>query len=245
MVGRRILAVLLLAASTVQAGVTACGGDNQWPPSSYRLPAAPEQVVGYSPDVLKAALPAPWKPDFRLMPFARCLSSAAQGEGVQIVMGASKTPEREKQFLFSQSYLRLNPVAASLRRPPSANRAVREWCGIHGFNYKAFGLTDAQVDSGSANYADLMRKLEAGHCRQFVEYREVLLGLGKLGVLDPVGQLVYRPLPGAKPVDAYFMISRRAPQAERLLAQLNVGLSRLEARGELKRLLAERLQNQR
>jgi polar amino acid transport system substrate-binding protein len=235
-----VLMVMAMLPLPLRAAVVACGGDNQWPPSSYRLPGSNE-VQGYSPDVLRAALADRVVVEVRLMPFARCLAAAEHGRQVQLVMAASYSAERAKHFLFTRSYLQLQPVQLTLHTPQAA-AARLPWCGLNGFNYRAFGLSPAQVDAGSANYPDLLRKLQVGHCRGFVEYREVWQGLQKLGVAA-VGspQLDMRPLPASGPVRVHFMISRQMAGAERLREQLDQALLRQEANGQLVSMLARHL----
>jgi len=230
-----------LALLPAQAAVVACGGDNQWPPSSYRV-AASDKVLGYSPDVLRAVLGEEAAVQVRLMPFARCLALAAQGRQVQIVMAASRSPERERQFLFTRPYLQLHPVSLSLQ-PEGAGSVSLPWCGLNGFNYQAFGLRPEEVDRGSSNYPDLLRKLRAGHCRGFVEYREVWQGLLKQGVLHAaeLPPLQMNPLPAQGPVRVAFMVSRQMPGAEILRQQLDHGLQVLEQRGVLQSLLSRQL----
>jgi polar amino acid transport system substrate-binding protein len=61
--------------------VSACGGANEWPPSSYYVrrdgqPTA--QVTGFSPEVLAAALEGSrFAVRAELLPFARCLPTPA------------------------------------------------------------------------------------------------------------------------------------------------------------------------
>lgn len=234
-----LLVILALLPLPLWAAVVACGGDNQWPPSSYHQPGSGE-VQGYSPDVLRAALAGRVDVEVRLMPFARCLAAAEQGRQVQLVMAASYSAERAQRFLFTRAYLQLQPVQLTLRTPLAA-AAKLPWCGLNGFNYHAFGLSPAQVDAGSANYPDLLRKLQAGHCRGFVEYREVWQGLQKLGVAAGSAPLQMRPLPASRPVQVYFMISRKMAGAERLRAQLDQALLRLETSGQLLPMLARHL----
>lgn len=230
-----------LALLPAQAAVVACGGDNQWPPSSYHA-AAGDQVQGYSPDVLRAVLGEESAVQVRLMPFARCLALAAQGRQVQVVMAASRSPERERQFLFTRPYLQLHPVSLSML-PEEAGRKRLPWCGLNGFNYEAFGLRAEEVDRGSSNYPELLLKLRAGHCRGFVEYREVWQGLLKQGVLQQLElpRLRMESLPGQGPVQVAFMVSRQMPGAEILRRQLDQGLQALAEQGVLKSLLSRQL----
>lgn len=238
---RLILAIaLLLTWPAARAEtVVACGGENGWPPSSYFGPPQHNNarpVLGYSPDVLHAALASSaFRPEFALLPFRRCLSLAEQGRQVQIVMGATFSPERARQFLFSRQYLHLRP--AVFLWPGAA--ASLPLCGLTGFNYAPFGLKSEDVDEGSSSYLLVMKKLQAGRCRGFAEYAEVGRGLQLLGLLgEDGGRLQVRLLPGLVPVPLHFMVSRRYPGAEVLLRQLDTQLSQLALSGQLATLLA-------
>jgi len=102
---------LTIAPFAAAVSLVACGGENGWPPSSYFGPPQHQNarpVLGYSPDVLHAALSAgPYRPEFVLLPFRRCLSLAEQGRQVQVVMGATFSDERARLFLWS---MKVRPV---------------------------------------------------------------------------------------------------------------------------------------
>ena len=231
----------LLFVSPAQGAVVACGGDNQWPPSSYRMAAAAD-VQGYSPDVLHAVLGGKSAVQVRLMPFARCLALAEQGRQVQIVMAASRSPERERHFLFTRSYLQLHPVSLTLQFAQVGAKPL-PWCGLNGFNYQAFGVSADAVDRGSSTYPDMLRKLRAGRCRGFVEFREVWQGLLKQGVLRPeeLPPLKIQPLPGRSPVSLAFMVSKQYADAQGLRRRLDRGLQALQMRGGQRMLLERQL----
>lgn len=234
-----VMLLLLMVRPGLAQTVTACGGENGWPPSSYFGPPQHHNarpVLGYSPDVLHAALArGPFRPEFVLLPFRRCLSLAEQGRHAQIVMGATFSAERARQFLFSRRYLHLRP--ALFLWPGAA--ADLPLCGLTGFNYAPFGLQSEQVDEGSSSYLLVMKKLQAGRCRGFAEYVEVGRGLQLLGLLGEEGRrLQVSVLPGLVPVPLHFMISRDYPDAERLLHLLDQRLEQLERSGQLATLLA-------
>jgi len=172
---------LMVAKVAAAAGIVACGGDNGWPPSSYFGPPQHNNarpVLGYSPDVLHAVLSASaFRPEFVLLPFRRCLSLAEQGRQVQVVMGATFSTERARQFLFSRHYLHLRPA---LFLWPGAAPGL-PLCGLVGFNYAPFGVKPDEVDEGSSSYLLVMKKMQAGRCRGFAEYVEVGRSLQLLG----------------------------------------------------------------
>ena len=251
---RAVLLILLGLLSTLARAerITACGGENEWPPSSYYDRQQPERVVGYSPDVLRAALKgSDYQLNVILLPWARCLTLAKSGTGVHIVMGATRSPEREAQYGVSQPYLELNPQVYYLADRYPAGARIRERgdmvgvkvCGLLGFNYGYLGLDPAQLDVGATDYPSLIAKLRAGRCEVFVENAEVVSGFRKLlhaALSDP--QLRKASLQGLPTLRASFLVSRDLPYAADLLQTLDRGILRLRKQGELKRLLKPHLE---
>lgn len=230
---------LMVAKVAAAAGIVACGGDNGWPPSSYFGPPQHNNarpVLGYSPDVLHAVLSASaFRPEFVLLPFRRCLSLAEQGRQVQVVMGATFSTERARQFLFSHHYLHLRPA---LFLWPGAAPGL-PLCSLVGFNYAPFGVKPDEVDEGSSSYLLVMKKMQAGRCRGFAEYVEVGRSLQLLGLLgEDGGRLQARLLPGLVPVPLHFMVSRAYPDAGLLLRQIDRQLEQMDRNGQLDALLA-------
>lgn len=221
--------------------IAACGGENEWPPSSYyernERGETGVDVAGISPEVLRAALPTA-RVDVMLLPFMRCLASAEEGDRVQIVMGGTRTLERERVFWFSRPYLKLQPALFAW---PGAHAAL-PLCGLKGFNYQPFGVTAQQLDDGSSSYAQLVRKLQAGRCRGFVEYYEVGRGLMRLGLLGEGGsRLKVRLLEDRPAVALHFMVSRRYAGGAAVLQQLDRGIQLLQESGRLKAMLEPHL----
>lgn len=247
-----LILLTLLPAAAVAERITACGGENEWPPSSYYDRQRPERVVGYSPDVLRAALKgSDYQLNVILLPWARCLALAKSGSGIQIVMGATRSAEREAQYWITQPYLELNPQVYYLADRYPAGARIRERddligvkvCGLLGFNYSYLGLDPAQLDAGATDYPSLIAKLRVGRCEVFVENAEVVSGFRKLlhaSLSDP--QLRKAALQGIPTVNASFLVSKSLPNAQDLLQTLDRGIQRLRQQGELKRLLKPHLE---
>lgn len=241
-----------LGASRSQAlePVRACGGANEWPPSSYyaRRDGLPtEQVVGFSPEVLAAALEGSrFAVSTDLLPFARCLADARAGRAMQIVMAAFHNPQRAEAFFYSQPYLTLRPRAYFLAEqwPKGLNlRSLDDLsgmrvCGLNGISYAHLGSAASSVYTGAADYASLVRMLQARRCDLFVESREVVDGFRLLGVPELSGGLLaHSAVPGVAPLQVHFIVSRQYAQAQPLLRAIDAGLRRLQRENRLPAML--------
>lgn len=240
------LALLAGSAFADTLAVQACGGANEWPPSSYyvRREGQPTQeITGYSPEVLAAALEGSrFTPHASLLPFARCLADARAARGMQIVMAAFRTPQREESFLFSQPYLQLTPRAyflaelwpKGLNLRSLADLASLRLCGLNGISYAHLGPAAAQVYTGAPDYPSLVRMLQARRCDAFVESQEVISGFRLLGVPELSGTLLASAkLPGVMPLQAHFAVSRQFPHAQDLLRAIDKGIARLQRERKL------------
>lgn len=244
----------MLLAQTAGAGevVRACGGDAEWVPSSFFQRSSrgvkTGQVVGYSPDVLRAALAGKgYRIEVELLPWARCLKEVAAGHRYQVAMALIFSPSRSKEYQFTDTYQTFHPGYFYWRShkpgglPLASATALADFkvCGLHGFNYAYSGLPADRIDSGAVNYTSLALKLAAGRCDVGLEMQEVLSGhlrLGEIGM--PTNALAWAPLPDTPPVLAAFGVGRRVPQADQLVADLNAGIRRLQGSGGLEKLLA-------
>lgn len=246
-----VIAVTAFAAANAQAfDVRACGGANEWPPSSYYVrrdgqPTA--EVTGYSPQVLAAALQGSrFNVRAELLPFARCLADARAGRTMQVVMAAFHNPQRAEAFFYSQPYLTLNPRAYFLAEqwPKGLNlRSLDDLaglrvCGLNGISYAHLGPAEKNVYTGAADYAALVRMLQARRCDVFVESREVIDGFRMLGTPElSGGSLAHSAVPGVVPLQVHFIVSRQYPQAQVLLATIDEGLKRLQRENKLQAML--------
>jgi polar amino acid transport system substrate-binding protein len=245
------LAAAALGCANAQATqVRACGGANEWPPSSYyvRHDGRPtDEVTGFSPQVLAAALEGSgFSARAELLPFARCLADARAGQMMQVVMAAFHNPQRAEAFLYSQPYLTLHPRAYFLadQWPRGLNLqslddlAGLRLCGLNGISYAHLGPAAKNVYTGAADYAALVRMLQARRCDVFVESREVIDGFRLLGTPELSGGLLaHSAVPAVLPLQVHFIVSRQYPQAQQLLAAIDAGLKRLQRENRLPAML--------
>lgn len=251
----RGLAFGLFAAGALAADpsltLRACGGQDEWPPSSYFKREGGTKtghITGFSPDVLTRVFSgSPYKIEFALIPWGRCLAEVASGKTFQIAMGGTYNVERARQYRFSKPYLWLTPSYFFLPSVWKSAPAIRDrddllqykLCGFLNYNYASLGLSVDDIDTGSNSLDAMMGRLKLRRCDMLIEYAEVVAGFIRLGRFDaepepPAG----RPVPGADMVALYFMLSPKADQANRILALINLRLTELGNAGELSKMLA-------
>ncbi len=249
---RRLLFLLLLlaglplaqAAPTAER-VVACGGDSNWPPMSYLAPGE-TQVKGLSADVLRSIFTNDVDLNIQLRPWVRCLTEVTRADGADIVMSFLRNPEREKQFLFSRSYVSLSPAYIYLTRryptPPVrslADLSQLKVCALRGASTSYAKLPPSAIDSGSSGYASLIGKLNLEHCDVVVDLQEILLGHQKLGIIPLDASLhTIALLPQTEPHPLYFGVSKDNPRAAKLLERMDRGIADMQRTGALAKLLA-------
>ncbi len=220
--------------------VSACGGDNNWPPMSFALPGS-KQVEGLSADVLRAIFNDEASLHISLRPWARCLQDVQRNNGFDIVMSLFRNPERDQLFQFSKTYLSLSPayVYASARyaAPPVqklADLAKLKVCALPGASTTYTRLPPDAIDVGTNSYASLMGKLDRGYCDVVVEMQEVMLGFAKLGLLPmQTGSYQVALLPETEKYPLHFGVAKDHPHASELVNQLDRGIRELQRSGKL------------
>ncbi len=233
--------------------VAVCDDVNEWPPFTYLAPgeaekasrtgSGPQDVLGFSVEVLRSILaPKGIGVRIELLPWVRCLRDVEAGAQFQMALNASANAERHKRFYLSDPVHATTPgYFYSRRRYPEGapvhsaqDLASFRVCGVHGYNYSAYGLRDDQVDRGALNFGRVIAKLLADRCELGVGELEVVKASQHLG--QPVAQdpdIAYARVPGMPKVEFHMLVSRQHPQGQALLQVLNHGLKDLRERGQL------------
>ena len=235
--------------------VAVCDDVAEWPPFTYRVrgpgpnggnaaarEAAPE-VVGYSVEVLRRILaPLGIAVRIELLPWVRCMREVESGQSFQMALNASASPDRQQRFLLSLPYYETTHTYFYSRRRYPNGVAVRRVedvaefhvCGVHGYNYSAYGLRDEQVDRGALDFSRVIAKLLADRCEIGIEKLEVVQAsryTGKDLLADP--DIAHAPIPGMPKGEFHMLVSRQHPQGKALLQVLNSGLKSLRDSGQL------------
>lgn len=243
-------ALLLLAAPAMAAPapLLACAADAQLPPFSY---SQHNRTIGMAVDLLarllqEAGLPAA---QVEMLPWRRCLALVQSGR-YALALNAATAQVDPAPFLVTEPYVQLNSVYLYSSRYFSSGLSIRQLddlhryrvCGLMGHTFESYGLDNAKVDVGAANYPQLIAKLHAGHCDLFLDKREVIAALHLVDtrLKDTLtdGSLQIRPVPEEAPVGLHFLVSRRIKQAVPLRNALDAGIQRLIRNKAMQGLLA-------
>lgn len=250
--------VLLLAAVTAGAHATplaqeqvirVCGQIAEWPPYLYfkrDLGGATDEVTGYSAEMLQLSLERKGlRYTIDMLPWKRCTESVRLGMH-DMVTDLANNPERARTYLVSKPYYSQHLVYFyDLARPRPAVETASDLkklrlCGINGYTYAAFGLSPAQMDTGSQDLIQSLLKLKNNRCDAVPERLEIALGYQALGKVDfKVLGIAYGALPDLQPSPFHMMVSRNVPYAAELLDVLNDGIDALGRSGDAKRLAAK------
>lgn len=234
-----LLAVLAMTGiSAAHAGplVKICDDESGWPPYSFVDPKNPQGVTGVSVEVITEILKrAGYETQFTLLPWKRCLLEVETGT-TNMLLHASYNEERALKFLISKPYYSIHSALFYLKSkypvPPKiktvADMKQYRYCGLFGYNYAMYDLPESQLDTGAKDEPSRFKKLRLDRCDFVLGDVEILSNFAAMGQLDLNGT-GHIPIPGAKPKEFHAMISKSAAGADKLLKDINDGLSALKA----------------
>lgn len=247
-----ICALLIYSASsTSQASesIRACAVDLDYPPFLFtQHDAAGPKLVGLAIDILQDLLKKSGKPPAHIekLPWLRCLKLTEVGE-IDLVLNVPTAQIDPRPYRISEPYAIVHSVYVTSHVNSPRGLTIRtvedlkkyRICGLLGTRYDSYGIDTDKVDVGSNNYLSLINKLNAGHCDLFLEKREILDGLQArspdLKAAFVSSSLVQTPLPEDSPLGLHYAISRRIPNSQALLDQLNAAIASLKESRQLDR----------
>ncbi|MGC0151257.1 substrate-binding periplasmic protein [Chromobacterium vaccinii] len=233
--------------------VAICDDGDEWPPFTYyrRVDGKPTaEITGFSVEVIGAILAKHGIPfTITLPPWKRCLASIEAGENYVMALSASKSPEREKRFLFSAPYYQThyyafyakNRFPRGLKLDAQSDLNRYRLGGVKGYAYTKLEAVDKSRMILAASYLELIKMMKAGRLDVFAEDYEVITGLASIGVLDAAwdADIGHAPLPGANANPFHMIFSRSNPRGEQLRQLVDEELDAMRRSGQLARLLAK------
>lgn len=244
-----ILTVLcaMLAISMGAVRADSCP-DNAWPRlnlvndadySPYSGPDIPEEGFGNAmvTAVFRAAC---HKVDIRLLPWSRALAltKAVQADGIA---GAYKTPDRQKHFVYSEPFWVVRSIlmakrAFPLRRYRSLDDLRAYRIGVVQDNAAPKGFLDSGLvfDITSTTLSNL-RKLRAGRVDIIFDAELRLHTAMMRNGFDRTDYKILSPPLGVNRL--HFIVSKKHPNADALIAAFNTGLERIRASGQYRTIL--------
>lgn len=238
----------LTPTASASPSIRICDDGAEWPPYTYYQRVEGQktaEVTGYAVEVIRAIFePRGIAFQVELLPWSRCLAEVETGINYQMLLNASYSEERAQKYYLSRAFYTTNSYYFYSKRqhptgltvPDKASLQNYKVCGILGYNYTAYGVTEID-DIGVTNYAVLLSKLHAGRCDLFLEKLEIMAGFTVTGenyLADP--DLGYAPVPETAPAPFYMMFPR-TEQGLALRDLVDEGLAELEQTGSLQSLL--------
>jgi polar amino acid transport system substrate-binding protein len=178
-------------------------------------------------------------------PWSRCLAYIKQGD-IQLGMDTYFDAARAREVLYSEPYYTLTPQYYYSKRKYPGGLGIQDrddlkkfrGCGVRGYSYAHYGLSDRDLESGALDDIQLVEKLARGHCDYFVEELEVMQGYALTGhpFLDNP-DLGHGAVPGAAPPQMHFILARNSAVSVWLLPLLNREITLSNKQGTMRRLM--------
>ncbi|QLE83986.1 amino acid ABC transporter substrate-binding protein [Shewanella sp. Scap07] len=255
-----VLAILSLSLPNASAeqefikpNLTFCVEDTEFPPYNYfeRVNGNKQATQGYDVDIL-AEVFAETGIEYKIvaLPWRRCLKEVREGL-IDAAMSASLNPQRQRDYVATQAYYALTPSYFYLQSdyPDSPDIShldqlltLGHICGIKGFNYRNFGLTQLQQIDEINDLAHLPDMLKRNRCEFFLARKETLLGTLAVNKLHEFDSLIQsQPVPNVRLEPFHMLISRKSAYSHIIEEQFNRIVSELQQSGETDKILQRHL----
>lgn len=209
--------------NTEPKSINLCAGIHEWPPYYYL-----ERDAGHSTQTVKGLDIQLFDEVFKkngisytvtLLSWTKCLGEVIQGTKYDVVFGGGLNEQRRSSYLTTKGYYSVSPSYFYKKKSfpegisPKSSADFKDLghlCGLKGFNYVNFGLSNDDIDMGSDNYERLISKTLFGRCQiSFARY-EILEGWGQLLNMNFVknDQLSFIPIPNVNKEKFHLMISK-------------------------------------
>lgn len=205
--------------------IRVCGDAVDWRPFTY---IENSEVKGYDVDVLNTALTDQGiSYELTLTSWSRCLRGAKSGI-YDLVVSASFTSERSKDYLYTEWYYNIIPqYVYSQKQFPSGldisnvkQLSQHRLCGNHKYNYLDFNIDN--VKRVGHSISDVLDKVIQGECDIYLSWVEILQGAkDHLSKELSSDSLVSHTIPDMEPHKFYMLVSHQYEEKEQLKALLD------------------------
>jgi polar amino acid transport system substrate-binding protein len=227
--------------------VRICDDSRAWPPYSYVARIAGKadasQPQGAMIDLI-AKIFQTIALDYSIttMPWKRCLHEVAtfeQRQNYEIAIEGTLNAERLHNYYitpylytttggywYSKTQFPQGPVVNS----PDDLRNYK-LCGIHGYNYTGYRITDDVLIATPPNYQAAFHMVSSGRCDLFLSNIPTPLGKVKLGELTIPTDVVGKKVPQLPSGTFHIFIAKSSPRAQELLTRISQAIHLLNYQG--------------
>lgn len=219
--------------------------ETEWPPFLFTDKNAADNVGGASVDLVREALViSGYKVKVERYPWERAKRLVEEGQN-HIMNNASSNTKRMQTyhrtlplyqishaFFYLEERFPYGPAIGTAADIDTLNIA-----GMRGYNYDIY-----EFDTEKINKVDmvesLFQMLRAGRVDLIIGYPEIYNALAQQGKINLTGMKSSQII-GSKPLIFYSWVSRNIKTPEKLLADINMGLTELEDNGRKKAIFAQ------
>ena len=261
---RRVGGVLFLALmlwTAMSANVKAqdpvkiCDDISPWPPYSYLSPNGEGEIAHKQTGAMVEFLDDLFKEigleyTLSLIPWKRCLEAVRKSSGpsdFEVVINASFSSERVKNYHVTKRIYRTTPGAfysvdafpAGLILRSRSDLKKYKICGVRGYNYLEYGLSDSDIFLVSGSLKSILRMMGKGRCEIIVSSIEPVLGTKLFG--DPIAphNIRFVPVSDSSAATFHILISRESSRGVLLLERLNIAINKLIHDGTWDRIMGK------
>ena len=261
---RRLGAVLfpaLMLWTTMSADVKAqepvkvCDDISPWPPYSYPSPIGEGKIANKQTGAMVEFLDDLFKEigleyTLSLKPWKRCLEAVKKSSGpsnFEVVINASFSSERAKNYYVTKPIYRTTPGAfysvdafpAGLNLRSRSDLKKYKICGVRGYNYLEYGLSDSDISSVSGSLKAILKMMGKGRCEIIVSSMEPVLGTKLFGDKIAPNNVRAVPVPDVPPATFHILISRESSRGLLLLERLNIAIDKFTNDGTWDRIMGK------
>lgn len=216
--------------------------DGNWPPYGYKDPDNEKKCIGVSVDIISEILSRKGlESEVKTLPWKRCLAYVEFGK-FHIVTDASRNPEREEKFLFSDPvyslthgffYKKSNFDDSVIKTTQDVNKF--RIGGVLGYNFGVYKFDVSKIDQGALDIKALIAKLRSDRLDFVIGYVEIFEAYAKRGSIDLSG-LGWIEIPETTLL-VFHMLFTRNEKGKKQLGIVNKGLKQLKNDGTYNKIL--------
>jgi polar amino acid transport system substrate-binding protein len=230
--------------SKIKAPIIVCAEDAGWPPFSIPFEGTDKNFQGLNLDILERIFKK-HSINFKIVvrPWKRCLFDG-KNQDVNIVLDAAKNPQREKDYLLTDSVYSLKPIvfyhekySSKFSAPvtPKYLKSLDLICGQKGYTFNNFGLKNEDVTGISKGIHEILELVRKERCSAGLTRKEVLLN--ELNDYEHSQIIKIQNIIGADVEPFYWLINKNFSYSSELRDLINSELSILNSSGVRKGML--------
>jgi len=242
--------------------VNICDDVAEWPPYIFtKTVKGKKQLVGISVDIADEIFKRIGKKhSIKLIPWKRCVYLVDHYDKVhkyEMFMDGTYSKKRAEKFYITDVIYYTHPAACFNKDKTDAKKLYNtlnktpeklRYCDVNGYQtdtyYKLLGLKrSVKIDQGAKNTCDVLKKISQDRCDVMIGAYEGTLGYVISGKCKMPANIEYLHLPDVYRTGFYMFISKKYPEGEKLLKEINSALKKMKEDGTYQKIMDKWLKN--